>query len=65
MASAAAGGAPSINKGQLAGIFESTNDRILRMAGLGGAGGVEDEYPNIQRNMTIEDEESNLKGSVK
>ena len=63
MASATAGGAPSINKGQLAGIFESTTtDKIVRMVGLGG---VEDEYPNIQRNITIEDEESKGKGSVK
>jgi len=44
MASAAAGGASSINKRQLAGIFDSTNERIVRLAGLEGAGGMEDEY---------------------
>jgi hypothetical protein len=44
MASAAAGGAPSINKGQLAGIFDSANERIVRLVSPEGAGGVEDEY---------------------
>ena len=45
MASAAAGGAPSINKGQLAGIFDCTNEKFARLAGLGGEGAaVDDEY---------------------
>jgi hypothetical protein len=47
MASAASGGAPSINKGQLAGIFDSTNERAVRLVGFGGAGGVEEEYAKI------------------
>jgi hypothetical protein len=44
MASAASGGAQSINKGQFAGIFDSANERAVRLVGLGGAGGVEEEY---------------------
>jgi len=47
MASAASGGAPSINKVQLAGIFDSTNERAVRLVGLGGAGGIEEEYVKV------------------
>ena len=47
MASAASGGAPSINKGQLAGIFDSTNEKAVRLVGLGGAGGLDEEYAKI------------------
>jgi hypothetical protein len=47
MASAASGGAPSINKEQLAGIFDSHNERAVRLAGLRESSNVEEEYGKI------------------